>query len=72
MMAMDIHSEMQSAELKIRDALGLPPGLALSELMAAYTARTHTDRDVFVAALIGHLVSKRVAFATRESASPSV
>jgi len=60
-MAMNIRSEMSCAELEIRKALERTPGTALHNLMEAYNSRPALEKEVFVAALVGHLVSARAA-----------
>jgi len=65
----DISSEIQCAELEIREALKERPGEALSHLMQAYDGRDQSQKEAFTMAVIGHLVSLSVV-SKRESVSP--
>lgn len=67
---MDVRSEMQYAEMEIRTALGGAPGSAVKYLVEAYERREAPQKDSFVAALIGHLVSMHAASANAKNASP--
>lgn len=64
MVAMDIRSEMQCAEMEIRGAFGGSPGAAVKCLIGSYERREAIQKDSFVAALIGHMVSMRAVSAS--------
>ena len=56
----DIISEIQQAELQIRDALRATPGEAMQYLLEAYESRDPNQREAFMIAIIGNLVSSRI------------
>jgi hypothetical protein len=68
---MDERSDMSLAEKDIRLAFAKPAGLAINELMAAYSRRAPADRDAFVAALVGNLISLRALCASAKTGGPS-
>jgi hypothetical protein len=69
MIAMDVRSEMQHAEMEIRTAMGSSPGSAMKYIIESYERRDGLQKDSFVAALIGHLVSIRAVSSSAKNAS---
>ena len=62
---MEIASEMQSAEIELREILAQSPGQALEGIMEAYTLRDATEREALVAVLAGRIVSSEACKLTR-------
>ena len=58
---MDIDSQMQRAETEISAALSSTIGNAMRALTDLYNYRNDLEKEVYVAALIGHLVAMHSA-----------
>lgn len=65
---MDANSEMQAAEAEIRELLNADHiGSAMTRLFTAYTAKSSSEKDAFVAVLIGRTVT---AISRQRTAKP--
>jgi hypothetical protein len=57
----DVNSEMQNAELELRQILRSSPGAAASGILQAYNRRSLEEREAFVSVLAARIAVAEVA-----------
>ncbi len=57
---MDVRSDMQNAEIEVRDLLAQSLGNAVNGILEAYISRSSSEREAFVSVLAARLVSAEI------------
>lgn len=66
---MEVHSEMQAAEMEIRRLLELAPAQAMTGIVESYNRRSLQERDAFVAILAARITVSSAIERERDWAS---